>query len=207
MNPLLGWDRLPAVIVKVSSIAAGEYAENEIRKDFTISERVAIAKTLKEQIGERRGGDQITQLESKRDNGPVCLPEERTRDYIAKQVDFGSGREFERAEKVVDKGSTKLKAAMDEGTVAISVAAKLAELVEILAAVASLVGLRWPGRLLTPFLVRGRLRRFWSGWRPTRSDVPASPRARDQAATRWSWSSILERLLRCWRGSGGPVDF
>jgi ParB/RepB/Spo0J family partition protein len=35
-----------ARIVDVSSILAGEYAENEIRKDFTSSERVAIAKAI-----------------------------------------------------------------------------------------------------------------------------------------------------------------
>ena len=33
-----------ARVVDVSSILAGEYAENEVRKDFTPSERVAIAK-------------------------------------------------------------------------------------------------------------------------------------------------------------------
>src|ERR1700678_3026660 len=44
-----------ARIVSVSSIIAGEYAENEVRKDFTASERVAIAKAIERQIGNRRG--------------------------------------------------------------------------------------------------------------------------------------------------------
>src|SRR5271166_1739206 len=44
-----------ARIVDVTSIIAGEYAENEIRKDFTPSERVAIAKAIERQIGNRRG--------------------------------------------------------------------------------------------------------------------------------------------------------
>lgn len=42
-----------ARIVDVPSIIAGEYAENEIRKDFTPSERVAIAKAIEKQVGKR----------------------------------------------------------------------------------------------------------------------------------------------------------
>jgi hypothetical protein len=38
----------------VSSIAAGEYAENGLRKDFTPSERVTIMDTIERM---KRGGD------------------------------------------------------------------------------------------------------------------------------------------------------
>src|ERR1700704_3496959 len=44
-----------ARIVDVTSIVAGEYAENEIRKDFTPSERVAIAKAIERRVGNRQG--------------------------------------------------------------------------------------------------------------------------------------------------------
>ena len=44
-----------ARIVDVSSIVAGEYHENEVRKDFTPSERVAIARAIERQVGNRRG--------------------------------------------------------------------------------------------------------------------------------------------------------
>jgi ParB/RepB/Spo0J family partition protein len=46
---------IPARIVDVPSILAGEYAENEVRKDFTPSERVAIARAVEHQLGDRRG--------------------------------------------------------------------------------------------------------------------------------------------------------
>jgi ParB-like chromosome segregation protein Spo0J len=46
---------IPALLVNVSSIVAGEYAENEVRKDFTASERVAIGKALEAEIGSRKG--------------------------------------------------------------------------------------------------------------------------------------------------------
>jgi len=44
-----------ARIVDVSSIIAGEYHENEVRKDFTVSERIAIAKALEKQLPDRNG--------------------------------------------------------------------------------------------------------------------------------------------------------
>jgi hypothetical protein len=43
---ILGWTVIAARFVKVTCITAGEYAENEVRKDFTVSERVAILATL-----------------------------------------------------------------------------------------------------------------------------------------------------------------
>ena len=44
---MLGHEEIEARVVDVPSIVDGEYAENEIRKDFTVSERVAIAKELR----------------------------------------------------------------------------------------------------------------------------------------------------------------
>ena len=44
---LLGWDEIPTRIVNIPDVISGEYAENEIRKDFTPSERVAILETIK----------------------------------------------------------------------------------------------------------------------------------------------------------------
>lgn len=41
-----GGPEIEVRLVDVSSIAAGEYAENELRKDFTPSERVAILETI-----------------------------------------------------------------------------------------------------------------------------------------------------------------
>jgi ParB-like chromosome segregation protein Spo0J len=43
---ILGYDKILARIVNLPSIAAGEYHENEFRKAFTVSERVAILQKL-----------------------------------------------------------------------------------------------------------------------------------------------------------------
>ena len=47
--------RDPARIVDLRSIVEGEFHENEIRKDFTASERVAIGETIERELGNRQG--------------------------------------------------------------------------------------------------------------------------------------------------------
>ena len=42
----LGRKTIPAQMINLSSIAIGEYHENELRKDFTPEERVAIVERL-----------------------------------------------------------------------------------------------------------------------------------------------------------------
>lgn len=77
-----------ARFVDVTSIAAGEYAENEVRKDFTPSERVAIAKTIERLVGNRRG--------QRTDRQPVqkvaqVEPGRKTRDAAAEKAGLPSG--------------------------------------------------------------------------------------------------------------------
>ena len=71
-----------AHIVDVSSILAGEYHENEIRKDFTPSERVAIAKAIEQQVGNRRG--------QRVQNFAQVEPGQKTRDAAAERAGFGN---------------------------------------------------------------------------------------------------------------------
>jgi N6-adenosine-specific RNA methylase IME4 len=42
----LGWTHIPASVVKLPEIVRGEFAENAVRKDFTLSEAVAIKRAL-----------------------------------------------------------------------------------------------------------------------------------------------------------------
>lgn len=113
-----------ARIVDVTSIIQGEYAENEIRKDFTPSERVAIAKAIERQIGNRRG--------QRTDRQPVQKvaqvdPGEKTRDKAAEKAGFGNHETYRQAAKVVQNGTPKLIQAMDSGKVSISAASILAD--------------------------------------------------------------------------------
>lgn len=113
-----------ARIVDVPSIIAGEHDENEIRKDFTPSERVAIAKAIERQIGNRRGQRTDKQLVGKI---PQVQPGKKTRETAAEKAGFGNDKTYRQAAKVVQRGTSNLIHAMDEGKVSISAASILAD--------------------------------------------------------------------------------
>ena len=43
---LLGWSEIPVSVVDLDAVVRGEFAENAVRKDFTLSEAVAIKRAL-----------------------------------------------------------------------------------------------------------------------------------------------------------------
>lgn len=111
-------------IVDVPSVVSGEYAENEIRKDFTPSERVAIGKAIERQVGNRQGKRTDKQLRGKI---PEVSPGKRTREIAAEKAGFGNDKTYRQATKVVNNGTPKLIQAMDEGRVSISAASILVD--------------------------------------------------------------------------------
>jgi ParB family chromosome partitioning protein len=117
----LGWKQIPCVVVKLNSVIAGEYAENEFRKQFTPSERAAIGKAIEAEL-----------LAKGRKPGPKSsaiaddLPVARSVDIAAKRAGFKSAESFERAKTVAERGAPELVAAMDTGKVSIDAAAKIA---------------------------------------------------------------------------------
>ncbi len=115
---------IAARIVRVSSILAGEYAENEIRKDFTPSERVAIGKAIEAEIGSRQGQRTDQELVG---NCPQVATGVKTREIAAAKAGFDSPRTYERAKKVVEKAVDEVLAQMDSGDLSISAAAVIAD--------------------------------------------------------------------------------
>ena len=59
----LGRDTIPVRFVNLESLMKGELAENEFRKDFTPSERVAIGEAIEQELEGRRGANQHTKKE------------------------------------------------------------------------------------------------------------------------------------------------
>lgn len=123
----LGIEKIPSRTVNLEHLIYGEYAENEVRKDFTASERIAIGKAMEEALGERRGGDTSTGEQRNKENFPECKGKQ-TRDIAAEKAGFGNGKTYQQAKKVVDDGAAELVAAMDKGVVSISAAADVATL-------------------------------------------------------------------------------
>jgi ParB-like chromosome segregation protein Spo0J len=122
---ILGWKTIPARTVNVQSILSGMLTENVMRKDFTVSERVAIFQAIKEELGDRQG--QRTDLGTS-DNFPEVEPGQRTDEFAAKRSGLGNRKTAAMAESVVTNGTPKLVQAMDSGEISISAAAEVAGL-------------------------------------------------------------------------------
>lgn len=116
---VLGRDTIPARIVDVQSVLAGQIAENTMRKDFTPSELVAIVDALR---SFSHGGDRRS------DQARKCDDETLTVDEAAKLVGLGGKDGYNRAKTVIEKGVSELVEAMDTGKLSISAASKLAGL-------------------------------------------------------------------------------
>jgi DNA modification methylase len=99
-----------------------EIDENNVRKEFTVSERVQAALVLEErerQLARERQGvrtDLITG--AKRDTQEKRDPV-RTSDIVAQKTGFGSGRTYEKARIVIEKGNPELVEKLDRGDISI----------------------------------------------------------------------------------------
>lgn len=119
---MLGRETIPARIVNLDSLIKGELAENDCRKDFTPSERVAIGAAIEAELRGRVGNPNLQS--SIPENLPE-LPQGDTRDLVAKATGFGNGKTYEQAKKVVQEAAPELVEAMDRGEASVSAAAAL----------------------------------------------------------------------------------
>jgi len=123
---LLGWELIDAVEVAPNTITEGEYAENVHRKDFSPSEKVAIANRIKEEVlGNRQG--QRTDIEPGLKIAAV-VPGEKSATTAAKLAGLGNKDTYRQAQMVIDHGCPELVQAMDQGRVSISNAAMISKL-------------------------------------------------------------------------------
>ena len=108
-------------MLKLKSLLAGEYAENEFRKQFTPSEREAIARAIEADLlkEERRGRpEKNPAIAGNKQKGESI-------DIAAKSVGF-SAETYERAKTVVARGAPEVIRAMDSGEVSVAAAATIA---------------------------------------------------------------------------------
>jgi N6-adenosine-specific RNA methylase IME4 len=127
----LGRTTIPARMIDVPALVMAEHAENEIRKDFTVSERVEIGRAVEQELGKRQGrrtdlGSDQSELVA---NLPEVIPVESgktTREVAAEKAGFDSTTTYRNAKTVVEKAAPELVTAMDSGAIAVSTAAKLA---------------------------------------------------------------------------------
>lgn len=119
---ILGWTEIPAAVLKIDSILAGEYAENEFRKQFTASERQDIGRAIEADLlaKDRRGrpGKSSAIADDSSVKGSSV-------DIAAKRAGFNSAETFERAKRVVERGTPAVVQAMDKREISISAAAAI----------------------------------------------------------------------------------
>src|SRR5262245_26577719 len=104
VRDILGRHEILAREIDLEEIVLGEHAENELRKDFTPSERVEIGKKIEAWLGNRSG--QRTDLQP-RENFPE-VKGKRTNDIAAERAGFGNRRTYEQAKKVAEQGASEL---------------------------------------------------------------------------------------------------
>lgn len=140
----LGWQEIDVRVIDMPQIVVGENAENEVRKDFTPSERVAIARAIADEIGSRQGARTELVQEIAEVDGAAELPQyiaeaknpqeiaeikkgQKTSDFAAKKAGFGNRETFRQAESVVNNAEPELVDAMDAGKVSILAAHRAAK--------------------------------------------------------------------------------
>jgi len=115
---MLGWSEIPVTVVNLEDLRKGEIQENLVRKDFTVSEMVAIKRAMEPEVSIGQG--KRTDLTSGN------LPEvHRTRDILGSYVGV-SGKTLRKAEKIVEAAEKqpekfgKLLEKVDENKTSIS---------------------------------------------------------------------------------------
>jgi len=121
----LGMEEIPARVIDVAAddpvtALRMEQAENNIRKDFTPSEKVEIARRIEEALAGRHGSNQHKRKEECQ---KIDTPPGRSDDIAAKSV--GWNREtYRQAKKVVEEAPPEVKAKVDAGEMSVSAAYK-----------------------------------------------------------------------------------
>jgi N6-adenosine-specific RNA methylase IME4 len=100
---LLGWTEIPVTVVDLDAVVRGEFAENAVRKDFTLSEAVAIKRAL-EPLEKAAAKERQREGGGRGGKGSGKLPEAskgNATDKAAKAAGMAR-RTLEKAEAVVD---------------------------------------------------------------------------------------------------------
>ncbi|MBF0140234.1 MAG: ParB N-terminal domain-containing protein [Magnetococcales bacterium] len=120
---VLGWTEIDAILVDIKDLLQAEHDENEIRKNFNVSERVAIGKAMEALLGNRQG--ERTELLQ---NFAEVKPGQTTRDIAAKKAGFGNSETYRQAKQIIEHGAPALVDVVDAGRVSINAAKNVAEL-------------------------------------------------------------------------------
>ncbi|WP_276914021.1 ParB N-terminal domain-containing protein [Aneurinibacillus aneurinilyticus] len=116
----LGWEQIEVRVMTVRDYEHQlkmEISENENRKEFTFSERVDWARRL-----ERVEKEKARERQGERTDIKENFPESehgQTRDIVAEQSGFGSGKQYEKAKYIAENADAETIAKLDAGEISI----------------------------------------------------------------------------------------
>ncbi|MEW4150138.1 ParB N-terminal domain-containing protein [Bacillus thuringiensis] len=94
-----------------------EIGENEHRKEFTFSERMAWAREL-ERVESAKAKERMSEGGKGRENFPT-LKKERARDIVAEKIGIGSGKQYEKAKFITEHADSSTIAKLDNEEISI----------------------------------------------------------------------------------------
>jgi ParB-like chromosome segregation protein Spo0J len=127
----LGWEWIPARVIDIGSLLLGEWAENEFREELRPSEKVAIGMAVEKLLGDRRGSNQFKDKSTPKEDRQIFVyPQNgrKTAEIAADAAGFDNPETYRQARKVVANGIPATVAAMDDGAISVSAAAKVADM-------------------------------------------------------------------------------
>lgn len=124
----LGWQTVDARVVENPDDLQAlkiEITENENRKEFTFSEKMAYAKLLHDMYDARARANSASNLKVGNDSpSGTNVPVGRTDEKIADEIGIGSRRNLQKAEYIADHATPEMIAALDAEQLSINAAYK-----------------------------------------------------------------------------------
>lgn len=117
-HQLLGLDEIEAKIVDIDDIIQGEFHENEVRKQFTMSERVAIADTIAEKYKGRQGKGKESDVSHVQTFAQV--KGKKTIEVVAEKSGFGNREDYRKAKKIIESGNQDIIDSVDKEEITIN---------------------------------------------------------------------------------------
>lgn len=121
----IGLEEIPARVIDIDAddpvtALRMEQAENNIRRDFTPTEKVEIARRIEEALAGRHGGDRKSDQAAN-----ICTLNEKgnSRDIAAQSVGW-SGETYRQAKAVTDSDDEEAKSQLDAGDISVNAAYK-----------------------------------------------------------------------------------
>ncbi|PEQ52996.1 ParB N-terminal domain-containing protein, partial [Bacillus cereus] len=94
-----------------------EIGENEHRKEFTFSERMAWAREL-ERVESAKAKERMSEGGKGKENFPA-LKNEQTRDIVAEKIGIGSGKQYEKAKFITENADPEIINQLDNEEISI----------------------------------------------------------------------------------------